>query len=130
MWMFSHYNLKCTCSRSYALAVDQSPSRSRYRSRSSFVLMSHKDSSGHVRPPVGGTPPTKGILIVSEISPTGKSHTASVTEQVTPDSSSDAAKKSRQEKPTERECTASTGGGRPSELDVGAKKVQSVKFLQ
>ena len=64
-------------------------------------------------------------FVVLEISPTGKGHTASVTEQVTPDSSSDATK-SGQEKPTERESTASAGGGRPNELDVGAKKVQNM----
>ena len=67
-------------------------------------------------------------LFVLEISPTGKGQTSSLTEQVTPDSSSDATKKSGQEKPTDRESTASTGSGRPSELDVGAKKVKSVIF--
>ena len=67
-------------------------------------------------------------LFVLEISPTGKGHTSSLSEQVTPDSSSDATKKSGQEKPTDRESTASTGSGRPSELDVGAKKVKSVIF--
>ena len=67
-------------------------------------------------------------MFALEISPTGKGQTSSLTEQVTPDSSSDATKKYGQEKPTDRESTASTGSGRPSELDVGAKKVQIVMF--
>ena len=63
-------------------------------------------------------------IVVLEISPTGKGHTASVTEQATLDSSSDVTKFG-EEKPTERESAASAGGGRPKELDVGAKKVQN-----
>ena len=67
-------------------------------------------------------------LFILEISPTGKGYTSSLSEQVTPDSSSDAAKKSGKENPTDRESTASTGGGRPSELDVGAKKVLFILY--